>query len=138
MNFDVSSGDSTLLDTVTSGNSVAESVPVATPGSTAETRVLRSETIRMKMRPGGKDIASAETDGAAMLDFLPLRPDQPKRELKGDRVWIVYGPANHVESFRSINATHPHRKAPHCQAAHASAGDHLQQGDLRHLRPQDQ
>ncbi len=54
MEFDVADGESTLTSTVTTGNSVAESVPVATPGSNAETRVLRSETIRMKMRPGGK------------------------------------------------------------------------------------
>jgi lipopolysaccharide export system protein LptA len=112
MDFDISSGDSVLLDTVTAGNSVAESVPVSEPGSSAETRVLRSETIRMKMQPGGKDIASAETDGAATLDFLPLRPDQPKRDLQGDRVWIVYRPGNHVESFRSINATTRTEKPP--------------------------
>lgn len=105
MEFQVANGESTLQSTVTTGNSVAESVPVAAPGSSAETRVLRSETIRMKMQPGGKDIASAETDGLATLDFLPLRPDQPKRELKGDKVWIVYGPDNRVQSFRSINAT---------------------------------
>lgn len=112
MNFDASSGESVLLDTVTSGNAVAESDPVLTPGSSAEKRILRSDTIRMKMRPGGKDILSAETDGPATLDFLPLRPDQPKRELHGDRVWIAYGPGNHIESFRSINATTRTDKPP--------------------------
>jgi lipopolysaccharide export system protein LptA len=103
--FDVSSGESTLTGAVTSGNSVAESVPAASPGSSAETRILRSETIRMKMQPGGKDLASAETDGAATLDFLPVRPDQPKRVLKGDKVWITYGADNKIESFRSTNVT---------------------------------
>jgi lipopolysaccharide export system protein LptA len=112
MEFDVSSGESILLGTVTTGNSVAESVPVAAPGSSAETRVLRSETIRMKMQPGGKDIASAETDGPATLDFLPLRPDQPKRSLKGDRVWIVYGAGNKIHTFHSVNATTRTEKPP--------------------------
>jgi len=110
--FDVANGESTLTSAVTTGDSVAESVPVATPGSSAETRVLRSETIRMKMQPGGKDIASAETDGAATLDFLPTRPDQPKRLLKGDKVWITYGAQNRIESFRSTNVTTRTDKPP--------------------------
>jgi lipopolysaccharide export system protein LptA len=112
LDFDVSSGESTLTSAVTTGNSVAESVPVATPGSSAETRILRSDTIRMKMQPGGKDIASAETDGAATLDFLPQRPDQPKRVLKGDKVWITYGAENKIESFRSTNVTTRTEKPP--------------------------
>lgn len=112
LGFDVAGGESTLSTAVTTGNSVAESVPVAAPGSSAETRVLRSETIRMKMQPGGKDIASAETDGAATLDFLPSRPDQPKRAVKGDKVWITYGAGNKIESFRSTNATTRTEKPP--------------------------
>jgi lipopolysaccharide export system protein LptA len=112
LDFDVSSGASTLSGAVTTGNSVAESVPVAAPGSSAETRILRSDTIRMKMQPGGKDIASAETDGAATLDFLPQRPDQPKRLLKGDKVWITYGPDNRMEFFRSTNVTTRTDKPP--------------------------
>ncbi len=112
MEFDVSNGESTLLSTVTSGHGVAESVPVSAPGSSAETRILRSDTIRMKMRPGGKDIASAETDGPATLDFLPLRPDQPKRQVKGDRVLIAYAPGNKLESFGSTNACTRTEKPP--------------------------
>ena len=110
--FDVASGESSLTSAVTTGDSVAESVPAASPGSSAETRILRSETIRMKMQPGGKDIASAETDGAATLDFLPTRPDQPKRVLKGDKVWITYGAENKIESFRSTNVTTRTEKPP--------------------------
>lgn len=112
LEFDVSGSESTLSSAVTTGNSVAESVPVSAPGSSAESRVLRSEIIRMKMQPGGKDIASAETDGAATLDFLPLRPDQPKRQLKGDRVWIAYGAGNRMKSFSSVNATTRTDKPP--------------------------
>ncbi len=112
LEFDVSSGESTLTSAVTSGNSVAESVPAASPGSSAETRILRSDTIRMKMQPGGKDIASAETDGAATLDFLPQRPDQPKRVLQGDKVWIAYWAENKIQSFRSTNVTTRTEKPP--------------------------
>ena len=112
LDFDVASGESTLTSAVTTGNSVAESVPEAAPGSSAETRILRSETIRMKMQPDGKEIASAETDGAATLDFLPTRPEQPKRALKGDKVWIAYRAQNRIESFRSTNATTRTDKPP--------------------------
>jgi lipopolysaccharide export system protein LptA len=112
LNFDVSNGESTLTSAVTAGDSVAESVPTVAPGSSAETRILHSDTIRMKMQPGGKDIASAETDGAATLDFLPQRPDQPKRLLKGDKVWITYGAENRIESFRSTNVTTRTDKPP--------------------------
>src|SRR5262249_16328543 len=71
----------------------------------AETRVLRSDTIRLKMRTGGRDIENVETDGPGTVDFLPNRPEQPKRFMKGDRIWIVYGPENRIQSFRSINAS---------------------------------
>jgi lipopolysaccharide export system protein LptA len=112
LTFDISNGESTLAGAVTTGDSVAESDPVVAPGSSAETRILRSETIRMKMQPGGKDIASAETDGAATLDFLPTRPDQPKRVLTGDKVWITYGAQNRMELFRSTNVTTRTEKPP--------------------------
>jgi lipopolysaccharide export system protein LptA len=97
---------STLEKSMVTGGSVAESVPIAKPGSQApETRLLRSETIRLKMRTGGKEIDTAETDGPGTLDFLPNRPDQPKRALKGDRIWIAYGAENRIQSFRSVNVS---------------------------------
>jgi lipopolysaccharide export system protein LptA len=56
------------------------------------------------MRPGGREIATVETDGAGTVDFLPNQEGQPKRSLKGDRIWMTYGSDNRIESFRSINA----------------------------------
>src|SRR5579871_6534702 len=70
----------------------------------ADTRVLRSESLEMKMRPGGREIESIETAGPGTVDFLPNRPGQPKRFLKGDRIWIAYGADNRIQSFRSVNA----------------------------------
>jgi lipopolysaccharide export system protein LptA len=96
-----------VLDTgIASGKSVAESVPTPKPGAApADTRILRSDVIRMKMRPGGKEMDTAETDGAATLDFLPNRPAAPKRELKGDKIWIAYGAENRIQTFRSVNVS---------------------------------
>lgn len=106
MDFNTANKESVLDKALASGGSVAESIPLAPPGGAqAETRVLHSETIRLKMRPGGKEIESAETDGAATLDFLPNRPEQPKRTLKGDRIWIAYGSENRIQSFRSVNVS---------------------------------
>jgi lipopolysaccharide export system protein LptA len=59
----------------------------------------------MKMRPGGEEIDNVETAGPGTLDFLPNRAGRPKRSLKGDRMWIAYGPENHIQSFRSVNVS---------------------------------
>jgi lipopolysaccharide export system protein LptA len=106
MDFNIANKESVLDRALATGSSMAESIPAPPPGGEqAETRVLHSETIRLKMRPGGKEIESAETDGAATLDFLPNRPEQPKRNLKGDRIWIAYGAQNRIQSFRSVNVS---------------------------------
>jgi len=105
LDFDVSAKESILSSAVASGKSVAEVQPVPASGPQAQdTRILRSDTIRLKMRPGGQEIDTVETDGPGTVDFLPNRPAQPKRFLKGDKIWIVYAPGNRIQSFRSINA----------------------------------
>ena len=38
-----------------------------------------------------------ETGGAGTLDFLPNRPGQPKRWMKGDQIWIAYGDDNRIQ-----------------------------------------
>jgi lipopolysaccharide export system protein LptA len=91
---------------VATGKSVAENVPIAKPGTLpGDTRTLHSEVIHLKMRSGGQEIDTVETDGAATMDFLPNRPGQPKRVMTGDKVWIKYGEDNRIESFRSVNVS---------------------------------
>lgn len=98
--------ESILMGAIATGRSTVVAEPVARAGvSLPETRVLNSEVIRLAMRPGGEEIASVETDGPGTLDFLPNLPEQMKRNLKGDRIWIDYGKENRIEKFRSINAT---------------------------------
>ena len=105
LDFDTTSSESTLSTAVATGKSVAEAQPLQQAGELlADTRILRSEIIHLKMRAGGQEIESVETDGPGTVDFLPNRPDQPKRWLNGDRIWIAYGPENRIQSFRSINA----------------------------------
>src|SRR6202020_2143891 len=79
---------------------------VVKPGvDTAETRVLKSDNIHTKMRPGGQEIEAVETDGPGAIEFIPNRPEQPHRWMNGDRIWMTYGPKNTIQSFRSVAAT---------------------------------
>jgi lipopolysaccharide export system protein LptA len=106
LDFAVADKESTLTKAVATGHSKVEATPLEKPGTPlADTRILNSDTIRLAMRPGGQYIDKVETDGPGTLDFIPNRPDQPKRHLTGDRIWIAYGEANRIQSFRSVNAT---------------------------------
>jgi len=106
LDFTTSEKESTLMSAVATGKSVAEATPIARPGAqTGDTRVLRSDVIRLGMRPGGKEIEKVETDGPGKLEFLPNRPDQPKRSMQGDRIWVAYGRDNRIQSVRSVNAS---------------------------------
>lgn len=106
LGFEASGKESTLATAVAMGKSVAENVPIAKPGAQpGDTRILHSEVIHLKMRSGGQEIESVETDGAATMDFLPNRPGVPKRVMTGDKVWIKYGDDNRIESFRAVNVS---------------------------------
>ncbi len=106
LTFSPNGSDSTLNLAVASGKSRVESAPVARRGADPpETRVLRSEVVRLFMRPGGEEIERVVTDGPGTIDFLPNRPAQLKRTLSGDRIWIDYGAGNRVRQFRATNAS---------------------------------
>ena len=106
MDFDTSGDGSVLQTAVASGNSMVETNPVpAKDVELADTRILKSETLRTKMRAGGQEIESVETDMPGSIEFIPNRPGQPHRWMNGDRVSIVYGPKNQIQSFRSVNVT---------------------------------
>ncbi|MCU1339259.1 MAG: OstA family protein [Bryobacterales bacterium] len=106
LDFATSGKESTLHSAVATGKSVAEATPLPRPGTQpGDTRILRSEVIRLAMRPGGQEIERVETDGPGTLEFQPNQPDQPKRSMKGDRIWVAYGRENRIQSVRSINAS---------------------------------
>ncbi len=105
MDFDTSTKESTLKTAVATGQSVVEATPIPRPGTQpGDTRILRSDVVRLNMQPGGREIDRVETDGPGKLEFLPNSPDQPKRSLQGDRIWVAYGKENRIHSVRSINA----------------------------------
>ncbi len=102
MDFDTSGADSILRTALAMGHSVVESKPVAKAGAdTADTRILKSDAILTKMRAGGQELESVETQSPAAIEFVPNRPDQPHRWMNGERISIAYGPKNQIQSFRS-------------------------------------
>ena len=106
MDFETSEKESTLKTVVATGKSVVQATPVPRPGvQPADTRILRSDVVRLAMKPGGKEIDRVETDGPGKLEFLPNQPDLPKRYMQGDRIWVAYGKENRIQSVRSVNAS---------------------------------
>jgi len=104
LQFADNNGESTLTAALVSGHGFLESKPLATPGhDPAETRILRSEIIQMKMRPGGREIAGLETQAPSELEFLPNLAGQHHRKFSGERMWIDYGAQNRIQSFRAVN-----------------------------------
>jgi len=102
MDFDTTGDDSLLQNALASGHGVMESKPVLKPGlDPADTRILKSEVIRTKMRPGGQELESVETDTPAAIEFIPNKPDQPHRWMNGERISIAYAAKNQIQSFRS-------------------------------------
>lgn len=97
--------ESILKKVVGTGNAVVESKPVAVAGaSMPETRVLRSQTIQMDMRSGGREIQMVQTHSPGTLDFIPNQPNQHRRRLHAERMAMNYGPQNRIQSFRAVNA----------------------------------
>lgn len=101
-------GESALTLALVSGHGFLESKPgrggAAAPGrDPAETRILRSESIQMKMRPGGRELAGLETHAPGELEFLPNHAGQRHRKFTGERMWINYGPQNRIQSFSAVN-----------------------------------
>ena len=106
MDFETTDKESTLKTAVATGKSVVQATPIPRPGTLpGDTRVLRSEIIRLAMKPGGKEIDRVETDGPGKLEFQPNQPEQPKRSMQGDRIWVAYGKENRIQSVRSVNAS---------------------------------
>jgi len=104
MQFADNNGESTMTGALVGGHGFLESKPLATPGhDPAETRILRSEIIQMKMRPGGREIDELVTQAPGELEFLPNHTGQRHRKFIGERMWIGFGPQNRVQTFRAAN-----------------------------------
>ena len=104
LEFQPDGTESVLTRVDAGGNGVVTSKPLPAPGrQLSETHVLCSESLEMKMRPGGRELESVVTRAPGKLEFLPNQPSQHHRILDGNDFVIAYGPQNRVDSFRATN-----------------------------------
>lgn len=68
-------------------------------------KILTSEKLEMTMRPGGAEIDQAHTLAPGRLEFLPVKPDDPKRQLDAEQMTVWYGPKNVMRDFRAVKAS---------------------------------
>jgi lipopolysaccharide export system protein LptA len=102
---DAVNNESVLKKAVGVGNARIESKPVAAPdGKLAETRVITSQSVEVRMRPGGREMETVETLAPGRLDFIPNQPVQKPRHLDAQHMVMTYGPSNQIQSFRATGA----------------------------------
>ena len=147
LEFEVSPEKGSLLKVATaSGNSVVESKPLAKSGAKAPpqaTRILKAESIVTRMRPGGEEIDLMETHSPGTLDLIPNAPNQPRRHLKAERMWIAYGDKNQLKSFRAVKTEtetvkpatlkQPNPPPAHTTSKDLTADFHPVSGELQRL-----
>ncbi len=114
LQFDTDGEESILKKVDATSNAVVESVPLVKAGMPVPaTRLLKSETIVLLMRGGGREIDRLEMHAPGTIDFLPNRPGEPRRHLSAFRMGIQYGANNQIESFRAVQvATRTERQTP--------------------------
>ena len=106
LEFNTESSESELRRAMAYGKSGLVSKPLPRKGVlTPSTRILHSEVIELKMRPGGHEVELVQTHSPGTLEFQPNREGDHYRKLDGERMTIAYAAKNQLESFRSVNVT---------------------------------
>lgn len=105
MDFVPGKGGSVLTQALATGKAHIESHPAPQPSGPPPIRILESEVVQVIMRDGGKEIAEMKTHAPGTVDFLPRRPIDKQRHLEGERMYMVYGPNNQLQTFRSVKTT---------------------------------
>jgi lipopolysaccharide export system protein LptA len=103
LDFEIVNNESVMKKAVGNGNAVIESKPVAAAdGKLPETRIVHSQVIEVRMRPGGREIELVQTLAPGRLDLIPNQPVQRQRRLDAEQMTMTYGPGNQLQSFRAI------------------------------------
>ena len=106
MAFNDESGEPVLAAATVTGAGSVESRPAAgAKGSGADVRILKSETIDLFMRAGGRELERVNTMAPGTLEFLPGQASRHRRLLKADRMVIQYGAKNSIRSFKATDAS---------------------------------
>jgi len=97
---------SVLSSANATGAGTLESKPVGDPkGETPDTKIIKSETLSLTMKPGGKDLDRVETRAPGTLEFLPNQNTRHRRVLKADTMLVTYGARNEIQSFHAGGAS---------------------------------
>jgi lipopolysaccharide export system protein LptA len=82
-----------------------ESAPRGEAAAQQPKRVLESEIVELRMRPGGEDIQQLLTHAPGIVTFLPANAEQRQRVLHGERMTADYGERNRMRHFRATTVT---------------------------------
>ncbi len=116
LEFEPRPDESVLKQALAMGKAVVESTPSAgRPNAAArpETRIVRSEIVKLAMRPDGREVQLLETDAPGRLEFVPNGPGQRRRTLDADRMRLEYAAGNLPRVFLATKAstrTEPEKK----------------------------
>lgn len=103
LDFETVDNENVLKKAVGSGNAVIESKPVAAAEARLpESRIIHSQAIEVRMRPGGREIELVQTLAPGRLDLIPNQPVQRQRRLDAAQMTMTYGPGNQLQSFRAV------------------------------------
>ena len=98
LDFTPGTGESDLNRALVTGKGYLESHPAA---QEADSKILRADTLELRMRAGGREIERVNTHAPGTLEFLPNQPTRRRRVLKSERMVVNYGPRNEVQSFHA-------------------------------------
>jgi lipopolysaccharide export system protein LptA len=106
LDFNPQDGDSILQKAVATTDAVVRSEPVPRPNVLrGDTRILRSDSIALYMREGGEEMDRVETQAPGTAEFLPNRPGQKHRTVKGNGMTVEYGADNQVKTFTATQVS---------------------------------
>lgn len=123
--------DETVLERAfAQGKARVESESIPRAGQTpAESKILTSEAIEVKMRANGEEIDRVETHYPGRLELAPRAAGQRRRQMEGERIYFSYGEKNVLRSMRSVKAstrTEPDAQAPPGSAPALTWSDDLE------------
>lgn len=97
--------DSVLSSATAIGNGMLESKPLPDPrGETADTKIIKADTLGLEMKTGGKELDRVETHAPGTLEFLPNQNARHRRLLKADSMIVTYRARNEIQSFHATGA----------------------------------
>ncbi len=105
MAFNIQDKESSLARVVANGHAEVDAKPLPVAGrDLSETHVLRSNSLEVRMRPGGREIERVSTSAPGTLEFQPNAATQHHRLLDGSAMTIFYGPDNRLQQLNVDNS----------------------------------